>query len=176
MGRTRRLLVRLGECGNATIEFALIASVYMIMILAAFEMGYMLFIQASLDNASRDAARLIRTGQAQVASDPQSTFQTLLCNEVSNVIPCASLIYSVQDFTSWTSADSSFTSSPARNSKGQLENPSFNAGSAGDIMVVQVTYNYPFLTPWIGKLLGNGGTAFLVSTVVFQNEPYNDNL
>jgi hypothetical protein len=40
-------------------------------------------------------------------------------------------------------------------------------------MVVTVTYNYPFFTPWIGGLVGgSGGSAFLTSTVVFQNEPY----
>ena len=49
----------------------------------------------------------------------------------------------------------------------------FSPGTAGQIMVVTVTYNYPFITPWIGGLVGGStNTALMMSTVVFQNEPY----
>ncbi len=173
MGRARRFLSRLGERGNATIEFGLIGSAYLLMIVASFEVGYMLFLQTVLDNAARDAARLIRTGQAQSSANAQSTFQTLLCNEVGNLIPCGSIIYQAQAFSNWSSADSDFSASPTRNAQGNMVTSGFNAGSASEIVVLQVAYNYKFFTPWIGKLLGGStDSAFLMSTVVFQNEPY----
>jgi Flp pilus assembly protein TadG len=173
MGRVRRFLVRLGESGVASIEFGLIGSAYVMMILAALEVGYMVFLQGVLDNASRDAARQVRTGQVQVASDPQTTFSTLLCNDVSWLIPCASLLYQSQAFWQWSEAQSGLNTPLSRGNDGGLQSAGFDAGSPGEIVIVTVTYNYSFFTPWLATLLGSSyGAALLTSTVVFQNEPY----
>ena len=40
-------------------------------------------------------------------------------------------------------------------------------------MTVRVYYNYPFMTPIIGNLMGGtSNTVLLVSTAVFQAEPF----
>ncbi len=126
-----------------------------------------------LDNAARDAARQIRTGQVQVAASPTTSFSTLVCNDVSWLIPCASIIYQSQAFWQWSEAQTGMSSSLTRNSDGSLDSSGFDAGSPGEIVIVTVTYNYAFLTPWMAQLIGGGyGAALLTSTVVFQNEPY----
>jgi Flp pilus assembly protein TadG len=159
--------------GATAIEFAIVGSSFMIMLLAAFEFGYMLFVQSVLDNAARDAARLIRTGQVQSSSNPTSTFQTLLCNEVGTLIGCSNIVYQAQVFNDWGSAQTAVNTPPSRDSSGNFISAGFSAGTASQIMVVTVTYNYPFFTPWIGGLAGNGtNSALLESVVVFQNEPY----
>jgi Flp pilus assembly protein TadG len=170
----RRWLVTLDDCGAAAIEFGIVGASFVLMMLASFEFGYMLFVQSVLDNAARDAARLVRTGQAQESANAQTTFQTLLCNEVGSLIGCGNILYQALVFNDWTSAQTSVNNGVTRNPQtGALQSAGFSAGTAGQIMVVTVTYNYPFITPWIGGLLGNGtNSAFLQSTVVFQNEPY----
>ena len=97
-GLVKRWLRTIGECGNASIEFAIVGSSFMLMLLASFEFGYMLFVQSVLDNAARDAARLIRTGQAQGSANAQTTFQNLLCGDVGSLIACANIIYQAQVF------------------------------------------------------------------------------
>jgi len=174
-GMVRRLLEKLGERGGAAIEFAIVGSSFMVMFLAAFEFGYMLFIQSVLDNATYDAARLIRTGQVQATSNPQTTFQNLLCNDVGSLISCGSLIYQAQVYANWGAAQTAVNTPPSRNTQtGAYNTLGFSSGAASEILVVTVTYNYPYFTPWIGSLAGAGGfsTAFLMSTVVFQNEPF----
>jgi len=169
----RRLLVAIDTSGAAAVEFALVGSTFMLMLLASFEFGYMLFVQSALDNAARDAARLIRTGQAQMSSNPTSTFQTLLCNDVGSLISCASIIYQAQAFNAWSDAQTAMNTPATRSSNGNFVSSGFNPGSQGQILVVTVTYNYPFFTPWIAGLLGGStNSALLTSTVVFQNEPY----
>jgi Flp pilus assembly protein TadG len=166
-------LARLGERGMATIEFGLIGAVYLMMILGALEISYAMFLQVILDNAARDSARQIRTGQVEVASAPQSTFSTLLCNDVSWLIPCSSLLYQVQAYWQWSEAQTGMTTAPSRNADGSLNSAGFNAGSPGEIVIVTVTYNYAFFTPWMASLLGGSyGATLLTSTVVFQNEPF----
>ena len=171
--RIRRRVAALDNRGAAVIEFAIVGSIFMLMVLASFEFGFMLFVQSALDNASRDAARLIRTGQAQSAANAQTAFSTLLCNTVSALIGCGNLMYTSQVFNNWTSAQTSINTPIARDASGNAILPAFSAGTQGQIVVVTVTYNYPFFTPLVGGYLGGGhNSAYLMSTVVFQNEPY----
>ncbi len=173
LSQIKRRVAALDASGAAAIEFALVGSTFMMMLLAAFELGFMLFVQAVLDNAARDAARLIRTGQVQMSSNPTSTFSTLLCSEVGSLIGCGNLIYQAKAFNDWTSAQTSVNTPASRDSTGKFVSSGFSPGTPGQILVVTVTYNYPFFTPWIGGLIGGStSTALLMSTVVFQNEPY----
>jgi Flp pilus assembly protein TadG len=172
-GRIKRWFAAIDASGGAAMEFAIVGSSFMLMLLAAFEFGYMLFVQSVLDNAARDAARLIRTGQAQNSSNPTSTFSTLLCNEVGSLIGCGNIVYQAQVFNNWSAAQTAVNTPPTRNSNGTYVSTGFDPGTAGQIMVVTVAYSYPFFTPWIGTLMGGSAeTAFMMSTVVFQNEPY----
>jgi Flp pilus assembly protein TadG len=98
LGPVKRWLALIDARGAAAVEFAIVGSSFMLMLLAAFEFGYMLFVQSVLDNAARDAARLIRTGQVQQSSNPTSTFQTLLCNDVGSLIGSGNIIYQSQVF------------------------------------------------------------------------------
>ena len=171
--RIIRRAAALDTSGAAAVEFALVGSAFMMMLMASFEFGFMLFVQSVLDNAARDAARLIRTGQVQTSSNPTNTFSTLLCNEVGSLIGCGNIVYQAQAFNNWTSAQTAVNTPATRDSSGKFVSSGFSPGSQSQILVVTVTYNYPFFTPWIGSLLGGGtSTALLMSTVVFQNEPY----
>jgi len=172
-GRIKGWLATIDARGAAAVEFGIVGSAFMMMLLACFEFGYMLFVQSVLDNAARDAARLIRTGQVQGSSNPTSTFSTLLCNEVGSMIGCGSLVYQAEVFNDWSSAQTSIETPLTRSSNGTFTSAGFSPGTAGQILVVTVAYNYPFFTPWVGGLLGgSSSSAGLISTVVFQNEPY----
>ena len=172
IGRIRCRLAALGESGVAAIEFAIVGSAFMLMLLASFEFGYMLFVQSVLDNAARDAARLIRTGQAQGSANPQTAFQTLLCNDVGAIVGCGNIVYQSQVFNDWSSAQTAMNTPPTRDVNGNLVSVGFSAGTQGQIVVVTASYNYPFATPWVGGFFGASKSAFLMSTVVFMNEPY----
>src|SRR5271154_3177792 len=106
MRRARKYIPRLDRRGATTLEFGIIGSIFLMLLLAIFELGYMVFVQSTLDSSARTAARLIRTGQAAANANPQTFFDNALCSDVSSVISCSSLIYQVQYFTSWSSAQS----------------------------------------------------------------------
>jgi Flp pilus assembly protein TadG len=172
-GLIRRWLAAIDAGGAAAVEFAIVGSAFMLMVLASFEFGYMLFVQSALDNSARDAARLIRTGQAQNSSNPVSTFQTLLCADVSSLIGCGNIVYQSQVFNNWSAAQTAVNTPPTLDKNGNYISAGFSPGTPGQILVVTVTYNYPFFTPWIGNLVGGStGSTLMMSTVVFQNEPY----
>jgi Flp pilus assembly protein TadG len=172
-GSIKRSLAALDASGAAAVEFAIVGSAFMLMLLASFEFGFMLFVQSVLDNAARDAARLVRTGQAQTSGNPTNTFSTLLCNEVGSLIGCGNIVYQAQTFNDWSSAQTAVNTPPTRDSNGNFVGGGFTPGTQSQIVVVTVTYNYPFFTPWIGQMLGGSTkSGLMMSTVVFQNEPY----
>jgi Flp pilus assembly protein TadG len=153
--------------GVAALEFAIVAPVVLLLLGGVIENGIILFTQSLLDNAARDAGRLIQTGQVQQGGGV-SAFTTQLCNDVSGMIPCGSLQYYVQSGGTFSSLNVTVT-----NSGGTMANSgSFDAGNPGDDVAVQVAYNRPYLIPLVGKYMAVNGSTLLVSTVIFQNEPY----
>ena len=187
---SRRLLRGLGDNGVTAIEFAMVAPMFLLLIMTIVDLGVMLTTQFLLDGAARDAARLIRTGQVQTSGSPLTTFQNLLCSDLSPLISSAtcqsSVIFEVQVFTNF--AGVSFTPCTQNTNANQSGYCSFSPGTGTQIVGVQATYNYPFMVPWVGACLTGGscwfgagtasgsnpgrGTAPLVSTVVFMNEPF----
>src|SRR5580704_17162023 len=89
--------------GITAIEFAFVGPPFLLLLAAIFEVGLTLTTQSLLDGAARDAARLIRTGQAQSQGSPITAFQSLLCSEVSSLISasdCATkIVFEVQVFS-----------------------------------------------------------------------------
>ncbi|MDE2165952.1 MAG: pilus assembly protein [Alphaproteobacteria bacterium] len=158
--RIRRLrrLVR-DTHAAAAVEFAMVGTIFMLLICMTLELGLTLFTQSVMDNALRDGARLIRTNQASSSS----TFVSAVCREVGTVLipSCTS------NLQYYVATASSFSQLSAKT--GTLPN-SYTAGSSAADMLAQIGYARPTLIPWASKFLG--GTDLLISTVAFQNEPY----
>lgn len=143
----------------AAIEFAILGSTFILLVCMTLELGLVLFTQSVMDNALRDAARLIRTNQA----NSSSTFVSAVCSEIGTVL-VASCSSNLQYYV--TSA-SSFSSLTAKT--GTLPD-TYAAGSSASDMLAQIAYKRNTIIPWAAKFLGN--TDLLISTVAFQNEPY----
>jgi Flp pilus assembly protein TadG len=178
--------------GAVALEMALVGPPFFLLLLTILDLGLLLANQSLLEGAARDAARLIRTGQVQIASSPITTFQNLLCSDMSPVMSsadcAADIVFEVQTFTSFGSV--SFTPCVRNNNDttGSGTQCSFTPGSGGQIVGVQATYNRPFIIPWVGACLTGGscwtglgatngsdpgrGSVPLVSTVIFRNEPF----
>ncbi|MDE2228688.1 MAG: pilus assembly protein [Alphaproteobacteria bacterium] len=159
-----RLIRRLGLLAHATraaaaVEFAIVGSIFLLLVCMTLELGLVLFTQSVMDNALRGAARLIRTDQA----NSSRTFVSAVCNEVGTVlIPSCST-----NLQYYVASASGFSSLTAKTST--LPN-TYTAGSSASDMLAQIAYKRPALIPWTTQFLGN--TDLLIATVAFQNEPY----
>ncbi len=156
--------------GAYALEFAIIAPVFLTLLLATFEIALMFFASVIIEGSSIDAARQVRTGQAQESGDALGTFRTRLCATLFNVVPCNDLNFDVRSFNN-------FTAIPIQvrlDDDGNLINAGFTPGGPGNIVVVRVSYRWNFITPLVGRLMSDNGTnsRLLLSTAVFRNEPY----
>lgn len=160
------------SAGGPALEMALVAPVFMAIMLVTFDMGYMLFCQGVLDGAARNAARVVRTGEAQTSGDPQGTFFAVLDSGLSGVISPTAVSADIESFADFSTLKSGLpalidpkTGKPVTN---------FSPGSPNSAVAVRVSYVYNFMVPWEGSLLmgAKPGSARLETTVVFKNEPY----
>jgi len=160
--------------GTTAVEFALIAPPFFALLFAIFETTLFLFAQATLQNAADEAGRLFMTGQVQNAGTTQSQFQTQICPYVSALFTCSNVMVNV---TSYSSSSSINTTAPTLtyNSNGTVSNTwSYNEGTAGQLMVVQLIYQWPIVGIPLGSLfpsLGNGTTE-MMGVAAFKVEPY----
>lgn len=178
--------------GTTAIEMAFVGPPFLLLLATIFELGLILTTQSLLDGAARDAARLIRTGQVQSQTSPITTFQNLLCSDLSSVMSvsnCTSnVLFEVQVFSSFGAV--SFTPCTLNaDQSGSGTACQFSPGTGGQIVAVRASYPRPFIIPWVGGCLSGGscwaglgttngsnpgtGTTTLIATVIFQNEPFS---
>jgi hypothetical protein len=122
------------------------------------------------------ARRSHRRSQGGVS---QAGFKTYVCTGsntsalVSALFTCSNIMINVQNYTDFASA--STTSPTLTFNNGNVSNTwSYNTGNPGDIIVVQVMYQWPVVLGPLSMNLSNlsNGNRLLVSTAVFKSEPY----
>jgi Flp pilus assembly protein TadG len=170
-------LKRKARSGSAAIEFAMIAPIFFIFMLGTIEVGVMYLGQFALQNATSDAARLIRTGQVSLNNMTAAQFRTSICNGISPVLPCnTNLQIDVQSYTNFSTAN---YGSPLK-ADGTL-NPALNNFSPGgvcSIVLVRAFYVWSVDTPLLSTFMVNmaGNKHLMTATAAFRNEPYSTNV
>ncbi len=166
--RRHWLRLRRHRRGIAAIEFGLLAPIFLVLLCGIIENGLILLTQTVLDNATRDASRLIMLGDPTTGSAPTaSIFSTALCNGASTMVPCANIKYSVVSGSTFAGLNTTLQT----DANGNMINMQYSPGTAQQAVLVQVGYNRPFLIPWYG-LFSGVKSELLVSTRALKSEPY----
>jgi Flp pilus assembly protein TadG len=171
-----RTVIRFGVArrGATAVEFALVAPAFFALLIAIFEVTLFLFAQQTLQNAAVSAGRLIMTGQTQNAGTTQSQFATNVCPLVSVIFTCSNLMINVQNYSDFSSAS---TSAPTLtyNPNGTVSNTwAYDPGTPGQVMVVQLIYQWPIVGGPFGYVLSNlgNGTTEMMGVTAFRVEPF----
>ena len=160
--------------GTASLEFAVVATPFLGLLFALIETMLVFFATFTLENGVSEAARQIRTGQAQAANFTQQDFRNAICDEVGFMLDCGSKMeFDVRKFDGFGNVQMP----PPLNPDGEFQtNYVFDPGEEGDVVVVRVFYSYPVLLPIHGNTMANmaGSNRLLVASSVFRNEPFGD--
>src|SRR5690242_11423625 len=159
--------------GATAVEFALVAVPFLALIVALIQTFLVFFAQELLESVVQRSSRLILTGQVQSQQMKQDDFKQAVCNQIVILFSCAGVMVDVQVATTGSSAN---TSAPTLAFKpdGTVANSwQFNAGSAGDVVVVKVMYQWPVFLGPLGFNLANlpNGNRLIMASAAFQNEP-----
>jgi Flp pilus assembly protein TadG len=169
----RRFIRR--QDGAAAVEFALVVVPFLGLMFAIIETALVFFADQTLETAVADSARLIMTGQAQTQKLDITGFKNAVCARIYGLFDCQNGIYvNVQTYSSFGGI--SYT--PPLDSNGNLvtSNFGYQPGGPGDIVVVQLFYQWPIYVSLMSLTsLSNMANhkRLLVATAAFRNEPYN---
>ncbi len=158
--------------GSSAVEFAMVGFPFFYVLGAIFEVGLMMFTEYTLQASVQDAARLIKTGQAQNQNMSAADFKAQACKHANIIINCTS------NATLYVNSNANFatlsSSSPAMTSIGPSSGASFNMGGTSGATSIVLTYDWSFALPFM-KIFSNleGGTQRrLVGFAMFRNEPF----
>jgi len=160
--------------GTTAVEFALIAPIFLGLLIAVLETTLFLFAQADLQTAAAQAGRLFMTGSAQNSGTTQSQFESAICPTIQALFNCNNLMVNVQNYSDFSSASAS-APTLTYNSNGTVSNSwSYSPGTPGEVMVVQLIYQWPVVGGPLGFKLANlaNGSVEMMGVTAFRVEPY----
>jgi Flp pilus assembly protein TadG len=157
----------------------MVALPFLALIMGTLEIAMIYLVSTTLENATADVARQIRTGQLQASCMNQtqaqcaSGFTSAICGELSWLgSGCSTNLYvDVRTFASFSSMSQP---SPVTNGDVDSNKLQFSPGSAGTIVLVRSFYQWTLFTPVLDQLAAslNGGSTLITATAAFKNEPY----
>ena len=166
--------------GAAAVEFAMVATPFLMLLFGLFEVMMIFFVQTTLESAITEESRKIKTGQANAgAGMTAAAFKAGVCAHMMGLVNCADRLFVMVENQPATGALPSPMSTPAI-----LAAPPYQQNTAaGSIVVVRGFYMWPLLTPGISSAFknttatgpnGNLGSTnrMLVATSAFRNEPF----
>ena len=167
---------RCDDNGATAVEFAMIVGPFFALLFAVLESTTIFFATATLENGVLEVSRMVKTGQAQEAELSASDFKTELCDRVSALMDCDRIVVDVQTFEDLGSV--SFASAIDDTGAFAID-PQFDAGSAGDIILIRAFYTWKVFTPGVGFAMANmsdGTERLIVASTAFRNEPFDSSL
>ncbi len=160
--------------GSPAIEFAIVATPLVALIVAILEVSLLFFTQQVLDTTSEKAVRQLMTGQAQRNAMTKAQFTTSVCGTLPAYMKCSNVMVDVRSVSGFSDASTSPTLT--YDSSGKVTNNwAYAPGASGSINVVTIMYLWDVQSGPLGLNLVNtaGGQHMLVSTSVFKTESYS---
>lgn len=175
--------------GVAMVEFALVAPVFILLLLGSFELGAVMLTSTLMEGALRDASRYGITGQEDDGADRLAKIREIISERTLGLVDMATakidvLVYpgfgdigkpeSYVDSNGNGTYDSgeAFTDSNG-NGVWDADSGSPGAGGSGDIVLYRVKYGWPIITPLFSSVMGKN-TLSLTASLAVRNEPWKE--
>jgi len=157
--------------GSTAVEFALVAPMFFALLFAILETAMVFFAGQVLETMTQEGARMIMTGQAQTAGYAQADFKNYVCNQISILFSCANINVDVQSYSTFSSV---VIPSQIDANGCFVGTNRYNPGGPSQIVVVQLSYQWPLLVTGLGYNISNlcGSKRLLSAAAAFQTEPY----
>jgi Flp pilus assembly protein TadG len=157
-----------GYRAQAMIEFAIVASVLMLMLFGIFEVGRMVFVYSAVNNASREA---VRYGSA-VGLDDYGEIKYKHCAGIREMARRSAYFLNLQDTDIKITYDHGPTTSVFHTCTGDVDPGYFI--TSGDRILIEVSGEYkPYtrLVPWGARTFVSSGARTILSYVDLESTP-----
>jgi Flp pilus assembly protein TadG len=185
-GRQLRRFARNNE-GAAALEFALVLPPLCLILVGMFEMSMLMFTQASMEGALREAARFGMTGSVTDPALRQTQILNIINKDTFNMLTSPTISFMIYNSFNnvgspepwidangngkWDSGES-YTDVNS-NAKWDADQGKTGVGASAQIVQYTVQYDWHVITPFMAPIFGNGGKVHLKASVVMRNEPWD---
>jgi Flp pilus assembly protein TadG len=185
-GRQLRRFARNNE-GAAALEFALVLPPLCLILVGMFEMSMLMFTQAAMEGALREAARFGMTGSVTDPALRQTQILNIINKDTFNMLTSPTISFMIyNNFNNvgspepwidangngkWDSGES-YTDVNS-NAKWDADQGKAGVGASAQIVQYTVQYDWHVITPFMAPIFGNGGKVHLKASVVMRNEPWD---
>jgi Flp pilus assembly protein TadG len=172
------------ESGATAVEFGIIAMPFVLLLFGLLSVCLYYFADFSMENATWQAARAVRTGQLQQSTgsysgtvtnaDRQQALKQAFCNKAFLFPDCnAKAVVIVQSNSGFGSI-----TQPSCTTNGVVVNQSaaaFNTGGASSVVLVTICYPWDFggKLPMLKASNLQNGALLMQASAAFRTEPYN---
>lgn len=161
--------------GSAAIEFAMVAPVLFVMLFGMIECGVIYFGSAALQNATDDAGRLVRTGQAARYTEAQLKNQ--ICTEMTGLMSLDTCNNNIQLDVREYSDFSGATFPGVTNANGSINSTDLSypeTFTSCQVVLIRAFYPWTIMTPLMQPLLENmpNGQYLMAAATAFRSEPF----
>jgi len=159
--------------GVVTLEYAFAFPLFFAVFFGTFQFGMVFATQSLLDNATRNAARLMRIGTLTGSS---STYTTALVSSVCNDLTLSGFTLvpncsgNIQVYVAAASAGTPSGVGFTALNVASINNGVMTSTKASLLPKYDVLLQVAYKTTWYAALFS--GTTVIVSTIAFQTEPY----
>ncbi|WP_181408114.1 TadE/TadG family type IV pilus assembly protein [Pararhizobium mangrovi] len=156
--------------GATAIEFAILGPIFFLLTFAILETGLLLLGQLGIDQAAKEAARIVRINKVANDGMSEQAFRRMICNASIVPITCSKLQIDLHRAPSFASFE---PSPPVREGKINTTGFQFDPGAPGTIMEMRVYYAWPLVADLVHRYYSNIDDGnYLISWVTFfRNEP-----
>jgi hypothetical protein len=162
--------------GTTAIEFAFVATPFLMLLFGIMGVGLYFFTTFSLENAVEQTGRLIRTGQVQQGGMTAQAFKEKVCELAPSFVDCTNKIrVNVLNYPD-SEAIGPATLPQCLDAAGNLSDvTSFQPGDADQVVLIWVCYEWSLASKIPYLNLGNmaNGSRLIQAATTFRTEPYN---
>lgn len=172
--------------GVTAVEFALIAPVFLTMLLGTFEVGHSMYVRGILQGAIQDAGR---DAGLESGVNAAADIDAFVERQIKAVAPAGAVLTTRKNYRNFLEAGKPEDFNDANNNQAYDPEECFTdangnqqwdsdkgrsgQGGADDVVVFTASLSYNRIVP-LGGLLGWGDRGTVTATTVLRNQPYAD--
>jgi Flp pilus assembly protein TadG len=151
----------------------MVAPLFFFLMFVIAETALIFVAEQVMDNAVSDAARLVRTGQAQKAAMSKEDFKAEVCARMAVFVTCQSSAFYL-DVKAYNSFAEVQMAKPLNADETFQDEGAYVFGGAMQIVVVRAYYQWPTNKIFGSLSLANlaNGKRMIGSFAAFRNEPF----
>ncbi|MDB5466586.1 MAG: hypothetical protein JWQ46_1348 [Phenylobacterium sp.] len=169
LGRLRR-----DDHGATVVEFALVAPLFLMLLIGIIEIGVLGMMSATFNDAVLTVTRRIRTGQADGPRDA-TDFRSQICAAIADSQASCRQKLSISVRAIDSKGGFAGANAALKSAGDDTAGEPFDKGVAGQIILVTATYRWPLVIPFAEDAFASAGGSdvLIVARMVFKNEPYS---